>query len=187
MSGFYDIDNYHDLYRKCKHDFDLLKSQEGNEKYSYNLMNLIFSLNHLLEWYLNDDDVSPKSKERCVKKFNPYGKDTKNIGIDYIREIFKTIPRPDTNNDQLLIRHVCNDAKHYLKKELCSKEVEMTAVAGHASMFAGGPNACSNFHEFVYFVTYKGEKFRIEDIITNLLDEWDEFLTEDEIKIVAGE
>ena len=188
MAGFYDIENYNDLYLKCKYDYDLLESTKGYIEYSYNLLNLIFALNHLYEWYIKDKDIPNEKRDICIETFFPY-ENGENIGIEEVKKYLTEKKRPTPNTNQLLIRKVCNNSKHFLRRDNDPGQ-EMrknyTACAG-AGLYAGAGHGAGEYDKYNYYLEQNDQNYDLLEILENLMAEWEKFLAEGEIKIVEGD
>ena len=186
MAGFYDIENYNDLYLKCKYDYALLESTKGYIEYSYDLLNLIFSLNHLYEWYIKDKDIPNEKRDICIETFFPY-ENGESIGIKEVENYLKE-RKLETNTKQFLIRKVCNNTKHFLRRDNDpdqKMQKNFTACAG-SGVYAGTGRCAGEYDKYNYYLEHNDQKYDLLEILDKLMAEWEEFLAEEEIRRVEG-
>lgn len=182
MINFIKLQDYNDLLSKCEFEYKLLfAKQKINYDYSYILFNLVCTLNHLYEWFLKDNNVKKPDKYKCINIFNYYTpnqiKEIKNNikKKDIISKLYKNLTSmPKVNKNQLIVRELCNKAKHFSKKPKIDNKEEFIA-------FCGGEKAVcdymfANQSEIVYFVVYNNQEFIIENICFELINKWKDFL-----------
>ena len=66
------IRDYKDLLEKIEQEFHLYRLAVDQRSRNYLLFNIILSLNHLLDWVINDPSVPRGIKTSCVRLLNPY-------------------------------------------------------------------------------------------------------------------
>ena len=107
--NFFELADFRDLYWKCHAELKPALTLSDAKQRCYAMFNLALSLNHLLDWVLEDPSVPKDLKGLCLQTFNPYAEGD-NLPF---KKLFSTItPFPKRNDAQYLIRQVANRAKH---------------------------------------------------------------------------
>ncbi len=174
MAGIFSVLNYKDLLEKCCFELEKIKRLDSYPQYDYNLMNLIFDLNHLLEWYLKDKKESKKSKIKCVNTFNPF-KSPYDVSSDF-KPIFRNFNNfPTINIKQFLVRQLRNSVKHFKNNIGQKKEKNYIAVCGSEKAVCGSIS-CGEFNRFNYFIENESSSYNIESLCRELIAEWEQFI-----------
>lgn len=105
-----------DLLEKAHWEFDQLYLSRCGKLADYFFLNVILSLNHLLDWVLEDEAGIPLEKRKeCLRKFNPYTVDEipKRKKRDIVAETFLALEGPPKVNQlQRVVRKIANYEKH---------------------------------------------------------------------------
>jgi hypothetical protein len=179
-----------DLLDKAKHDFSLLKEHKSEILDYYSIFNTLVSLDHLLDWVLNNDELTEEYKLNCFNRFNPYKESSKCPFSEY-KKIF---PFPNYNHRQEIIRDLCNNLKHYkiFKKEneninyrkeavkdIAEQKINV-AQAGTMCARAFPSPSCAGYYDYHFIIVDLSQEETNIDIITlfeKSISEWDEFLS----------
>ena len=169
-NGIFTLNSHTELFQKCLYEYQLLTNCRTHPEYDYILFNIIASLNHLKEWFLKDDNIADNVKDECKKKFH---RDT-NQSIDEFQE-----SEPSTNDLQYTIRLLCNNAKHFVSRNIEDFHVEdYPPVAGNPAIVCSDPpqHCCTEYLHYLYCVSIGSEQYRVDKIVEKLIDEWKTFL-----------
>ncbi|MFK3872617.1 hypothetical protein [Pseudoalteromonas rhizosphaerae] len=170
------LNTYNHLFEKCQCELEELKSCSEHPKYDHLIFNIVFSINHLFEWYLKDSNISDDLKLQCINKFNPFD-NYQNVapgvkGFYQTEGIF-----PTTNIPQKTIRKLCNNAKHFNATPIEKQDKNYTCLAGSGAMEAGEPLAqAGQFDHYTYSVEINGIEEDLVGLLSRQIDEWNAFL-----------
>jgi hypothetical protein len=176
------------LLKKAKNDFSQISinKETYNLNHSelmnwYSIFNTILDINHLFDWVLKNDNYEEDYKRECVKIFNGYT-DIKSIPYDF-REHYDKNNFPQINNNQKLIRDICNNLKHYkIKKHTpdVTEKKQYLSVCSNKNMVCGNRKAVCGYYEEYQFILKDNNANEIDvyKLLQNILDEWDMFLTQ---------
>lgn len=177
---FFFMDSPHNLFEKIIFDRNKIDLNSSEKENYYYIMNLIFSLNHILDWVLNNETIQNLIKLECIKNFNPY---------DSIANNNKKIPRefksyyknfdvpPPINKKQKCIRELCNNTKHF-KIEKFSTSTDIDYTSSNGMMQAGDVDAFAGNFQYK-FIVYDFEEDNITDLLKlcdELILQWNVFL-----------
>lgn len=167
------------LLEKAKHEYSLITLNSLEQNDYYLVFNVLVSINHLFDWVLNNDYIPIERKERCIKQFNPYeNKNEYGNFSKYYRQINEKI---EVNYSQQIIKSLCNNLKHFKKKNKCgdvNEKKKYLSVCGNIA--CGGANAVAGYYEEYTFVVNVGNGKEIDliELLKNAINEWDQFLFE---------
>ena len=172
------LNTYNHLFEKCKLELEELTSCSEHPKYDHLIFNIVFSLNHLFEWYLKDSNISDTSKLQCINKFNPF--DSFQNTARGLRAFYPAESDfPETNVFQKNIKKLCNNAKHFNSTPIEKQGKNYICVAGSDFMEAGEPLAQSGqFDHYTYSVGINGIDVDLVDLLRRQISEWDRFLSQ---------
>ena len=168
--SIFSLNHYRDLFDKCISEFRMLENCRVHPDYDHLLFNVVLSVNHLFEWFVKDKKVSEPIKLECIKLFNPYSSPY-DVSGDFKYLYRKLTDFPKLNNEQSVIRQLCNKAKHFKKTEIEKQERNDISVAG--VMRCGDPLGA--FH-YIYTVENDGKDELLTELLKSNLDQWDRFL-----------
>jgi hypothetical protein len=192
---FFTVNNADDLFHKCKYELSNISEYEMQFTI-YQIFNICFSLNHLLEWYLSgkyNDDL----KKICLIKFYPYesGKfkstdsdckskfdisrkrKPKKYSIPYfINKLNLNEHIFEQNYKQRLVRDISNQIKHVNIKINTSLNTQRTALCGEDEMQCSEPMAQCDQSKYIFTIDYNGKKENIIFLLNELINEWSELL-----------
>jgi hypothetical protein len=173
-----------DLLEKAEYEYSLIIKSNSEKEICYSIHNAITSINHIFDWILSNDAISYEYKKLCFIEFNTYKEDEKK-GKDY-KIYFQADLFPERNDNQFIIRELCNNYKHYKVKK-----IEMTNKKANSAQLGttclGGSNAYTGYYEnYKYVVDFEGKEIIIPDIIKNGIDEWKLFLS-DNTNLITGD
>jgi len=167
------MNSYTDLLKKCIWENNQLRNCSTHPEYDYILLNIIFAMNHIFEWYLKDIELSDGKKLECIKLFNPYSE------TDYPCE-FKTLYKklvdyPNVNEYQKTIRLLCNKAKHFKTAIIERQEKHFISSFGN-SRFSENGSSFGSFDHYSYFVEINSNNVDLLKLISSQLSKWEEFV-----------
>jgi hypothetical protein len=185
---FFGMNDYRDLYFKCHQDLKELQNSDPRRK-SYAIFNLVVSLNHMFDWFLNDLSASPEMKIKCMTRFNPY-KPEDNLPRAF-RNLYESLGSefPRLNEDQYLVRCVGNKAKHW-KASPTTEAHKADVGVGAGSQYArvGAPwmqCGVSTISIVTYLVEDGGEFYDMKLVCSDLHQEWGSFLREESLFVMS--
>lgn len=165
------------LLEKCKKENLSLSKCKSHPEYDYLVFNLVISLNHLFEWFLKDEKINDDAKIQCIKKFNPFQEGNVNSDFRHLYRKAIDIDSPKINQYQLVLRRLCNNAKHFKNTKIEVQNKHYTCCAGDPHMVAGSPDAVAgNFDHYSYLVEINDVQINLEEIIQVQLDNWINFI-----------
>ena len=174
---FLSFDDHKDLLNKCLYEENKLRCSQGKHpEYQYLIFNIVISLNHLFEWFMKNNQVIDENKKNCIKNFNPY-KSSDDVNKDFMKFYDELDEFPPINEYQLLIRKLCNKAKHFNIRPIEERKKQDITCAGESSMNCGEISAvCGNF-VYSYFVhNDNGDDICIKSLISEQIVKWKIFL-----------
>ena len=170
--SIFSLNHYRDLFDKCVSEFRMLENCRIHPDYDHLLFNIVLSANHLFEWFIKDKEVSEPIKLECIKVFNPFYSPY-DVSGDF-KTLYRKLPDfPKRNNEQFVIRQLCNKAKHFKKIEIEKQERNDVSVAG--VMECGD---CLGAYHYIYTVENEGKDELLTKVLEVNLDQWDKFIKE---------
>ena len=148
----------------------MLENCRDHPDYDHLLFNVVLSVNHLFEWFVKDKKVSEPIKLECIKLFNPYSSPYDVSGdFKYLYRKLTDFPKP--NKEQLVIRQLCNKAKHFKRTEIEKQEKTDISVAG---VMACGDHLGA--YHYIYTVEIEGNDELLNEVLKVNLARWDKFI-----------
>jgi hypothetical protein len=169
MSIFYEFNNYKDLFLKCKREIIQLKKKIDSDI----LFNMICTLNHLFEWFLEDTNIDEQSKIEAINKFNSYPT-ISNLNSQFNAIYKKRSTFPSLNIEQYLIRCLCNNAKHF--KLILNTRIKKINGAYYGSSTYYGSVYYGQKSQIKYIVEYDNKEYDVRKIIEDSIMNWESFL-----------
>jgi hypothetical protein len=170
--GVFSLNNFKDLFEKSTFELQRLQNCRCHPDYDYLLFNITVSINHLFEWCIKDSSLDEQSKLECIKKFNPYERPNDVPGA--LKNLYNKIPNfPVVNEKQLLIRQLCNKAKHFKKVEIEKQSKNNISESG--VMQSG--DQLGAFH-YRYHVEVQQNDVKLDDLLLEIRVEWESFINE---------
>ncbi|HFG1893491.1 TPA: hypothetical protein ACGF3M_003684, partial [Vibrio cholerae] len=174
--GFLTLNSYQGLLKKCDFEYQMLSKTKKNPEYEYHVFNLVMGLNHLFEWYLKDKQISEQKKIACIASFNPFSSDSK-VSKDFKSLYSKSPVFPEVNREQEVVRHLCNNAKHFKSSVPQNAHKNFTAVMGKKSVCIGNKAAmCGSYSHFKYSVSLGDKEVDVVTLLGSLLEQWESFV-----------
>lgn len=171
MSVF-SFDSYKDLFDKSKLELLKLNGCRCHPDYDYLLFNITVSVNHLFEWFIRDNNLNEDIRLECIRKFNPY--ENPYVVTRDFHNLYKMLPTfPELNERQLVIRQLCNKAKHFKRTDIERQSKKNISVSGE--MRCG--DQLGAFH-YQYYVKIANSDKRLDIVLTEILNEWELFINE---------
>ena len=181
------MSDHRDLYRKCRHDLDRLKTLDAERPLdpspiAYTLFDLAVGLNHLFDWVMSDPTLHAETKAKCVRMFNPYRRENEARTRFTRYRMYLTPFPPATNAKQALVKDVADGVKHFVEMpKTQTQENSVYLGAGGEDAFCGGQFAQCREHNLLVLYTYwvqdnNGKNVEFGLVCDALVKEWDEFL-----------
>ncbi|MET1257642.1 hypothetical protein, partial [Aliikangiella maris] len=171
------LTDYSTLLEKCISEFEELEECSSHPKRDYLIFNIVMGMNHLFEWFLLDENVPIDLRVKCVKTFNPYAEEL-NPKHNLHKFYSPIAPFPSLDNNQKIIRELCNRAKHFKTKPAISQDKHFINGAGEAHMQCGEPLAvCGSFDYFNYYVEAGDVEIELTMVLKAQIDRWSEFIS----------
>ncbi|MDG5902086.1 hypothetical protein E2650_19745 [Shewanella xiamenensis] len=171
----FSLASFRELMIKCDRECEQLKQCATHPEYDFILMNIVFGINHLFDWYLKDTEIEETRIQECLKLFSPYG------SIDEVskefRRLYKLLPEfPEVDSNQEIIRKLCNKAKHFKKVGIERQGKNYTSTFGASLMQFGGERAVfGGFNHYLYFVEIGNTDVNLAELVSSQLNKWKEF------------
>ncbi len=170
--SIFSLNQYNDLYDKCALELNMLENSRSHPEYDYLLFNIVLGENHLFEWFIKDKKVSKPIKLECIKVFNPFSSPY-DVSEDF-KSLYRELPSfPTPNKEQLVIRQLCNKAKHFKRTEIEKQEKNDISVAG---VMECGDHLGA--YLYVYTVEIEGNDEFLNEVLKVNLARWDKFIKE---------
>lgn len=167
----FSFSNYKYLIEKAKYELNQLEKVNDNLQSEYIITNIIFTLNHIYDWFLLDEDIEPEYKTQIINKFNPYD-NINSVNKSFIEYYLKINIFPKLNLYQKTIRDLCNKIKHSTKKEIEYSSKIYNSLCGEMMMQCGESKAqCGAFY-FQYYVKIGEDEIIVFELLKKLIDEW---------------
>jgi len=170
--NFYNLYSYLDLHKKCIYELQVIESSINDSLLlSYNLFNLVCTLNHMFDWCIGDDSIDETLRKECLTQFNPWRDEPKDKEI---KKLYNKIENKTTNFNQYLIREICNKAKHFKNNPILINDMCYSVAMGNFQMGE------LQMGEFVYkFIVEKDDKeYDILETCRELISEWNDFIVQ---------
>lgn len=169
----FSFSNYKYLIEKAKYELNQLEKVNDNLQNEYIITNIIFTLNHIYDWFLLDENIKLEYKIKIINKFNPYD-NIKNVSSSFKKYYNKTSRFPELNLFQKTIRELCNKIKHFSKKEIEYSSKIYNSLCGEMMMQCGESKAqCGAFY-FQYYVKIGEDEIIVFELLKKLIDEWND-------------
>jgi disulfide oxidoreductase YuzD len=166
------FDNINELLEKAKYDYKRFE-QSGQLQQQYALFDLFNDINCLFDWIIKSE-ISKNQKDSCINSFNPY-KTYKCIPKE-IQKHYTNSPFPKLNENQYIIRSVCNLNKHFkvMKKYILKED---TFYPG-PDVFPGMTDSPFAHNATIFYCVDENEEtYQLDRIIKDAINEWDIFLS----------
>lgn|GEM_PF-2626760 len=168
----FSFDGFRDLFEKSKYEMQMMETCRSHPDYDYLLFNVTVSVNHLFEWCIRDKNLDENIRLECVKRFNPY-ETPYDVPRDF-HGLYKKIETfPVVNEEQLVIRQLCNKAKHFKKTNVETQSRKNISVCG---VMRCGDRLCQ-FH-YQYDVEISNSEKKLNVVLSEMLDKWGTFINE---------
>jgi hypothetical protein len=166
------LDNYHLLLKKCEQELIELEVCSSHPQYDYLLFNVVFGMNHLFEWYLQDKSIKTSDKAACVRQFNPFSKgDNIPHELKTYYDALKDFPK--TSAYQETVRKLCNKAKHFKKIKIEKQGKNYTALWGSSTAeFGHTETEFGAFDHYLYSININGQDVDLYQMLKELHQDW---------------
>lgn len=172
------FENYNQLLAKVKYERTIIDTTSENIEFDiYSIFNIILSLNHIFEWYYKDVNIDKKKRFECIEIFNNYK--GKSIQKEKYKQFHSMLKIPlKINTNQLIIRQISNNLKHFKMNRIKSANKRPNYIAVAGNITCGSANAVCGYHEeYKYIaVTNSGDEYNLISIIDELIITWNNFL-----------
>ncbi len=148
--AFFDMKDSNDLYNKLRYEFEKLSPKSTNV---YELMNFIFTANHLYDWIKFDKKVSIKTK-KLITKLLPI----------------------TTDSDFGVLRALCNRSKHFNPDQYDKSKGKCETIDPDISYWTG-----IEYEGTYFFVVVKGKKTKVYDLCSMVFSKYTVALNKIEI------
>ena len=184
---FFGMSDHRDLYRKCCHDLDRLKTLDAERPLdpspiAYTLFDLAVGLNHLFDWVMSDPTLPAETKAICVQMFNPYRRENEARTRFTRYRMYLTPFPPETNAKQALVKDVADGVKHFVEMpKTQTQENSVYLGVGGEDAFRGGQFAQCRENNLLVIYTYwvqdnNGKNVEFGLVCDALVKEWDDFV-----------
>lgn len=168
----FSFDSYQDVIEKSKFELKKLEICRIHPDYDYLLFNITVSINHLFEWCIRDEELDEEKRLECIRRFNPY-ESRDDVARDFEKLYRKLSIFPDVNEKQLVVRQLCNKAKHFKKTGIEKQTRNEIAVCG--VMCCG--DRLGQFH-YQYDVEINKSDIKLNTVLAEIHNEWESFMSE---------